>query len=159
MEDKNLVNNSEDYTDILLTLKEWWGEGSYGYKTIDVLFDGRVLLEEKNTTIDEDGKKEKIERNENIAVLDESDLECLGNIIKFIYNNFNENETTMIFDYGVEITVNYDSSNICIKNEEYLYNQLKKILKAFIEKNTSNTKINYSDIEKNFIKDFLANQK
>ena len=159
MEDKNLVNNSEDYTDILLTLKEWWVEGSYGYKTIDVLFDGRVFLEEKNTTIDEDGKKEKTKRNENIAVLDESDLECLGNIIKFIYNNFNENETTMIFDYGVEITVNYDSSNICIKNEEYLYNQLKKILKAFIEKNTSNTKINYSDIEKNFIKDFLANQK
>ncbi len=159
MEDKNLVNNSEDYTDILLTLKEWWVEGSYGYKTIDVLFDGRVFLEEKNTTIDEDGKKEKTKRNENIAVLDESDLECLGNIIKFIYNNVNENETTMIFDYGVEITVNYDSSNICIKNEEYLYNQLKKILKAFIEKNTSNTKINYSDIEKNFIKDFLANQK
>lgn len=159
MENKNLIHNSEDYTDIILTLKEWWGEGSYGYKTINVLFDGRVLLEEKNTIIDEDGKKEKIERNDNIAVLDKSDLECLGNIIKFIYNNFNGNETTMIFDYGVEITVNYDSLNICIKNEEYLYNQLKNILNVFIEKNTSNIKINYSDIEKNFIKDFLANQK
>lgn len=67
MEDKELINNTEDYTNILLTLKEWWGESSYGYKTINILSDGNVLLEESNTIIDENGKKVETEKNENIA--------------------------------------------------------------------------------------------
>ncbi|MCR5146771.1 MAG: hypothetical protein K6B70_05460, partial [Clostridia bacterium] len=128
MGNKELIDNLESNTNILLTLKEWLGEGSYGYKTINILVDGNVLLKESNTIVDENGKKEETERNENIAVLNENDLKCLRTIIEFINKNFSQCETPVIFDYGVEIIMNCDTSNICIKNQSNLYNQLINIL-------------------------------
>lgn len=52
--------------------------------------------------------------------------------------------------------MNCDSANICIKNQSRLYNQLINILNLFIEKNKTNAKIDYSDIENNFIKEFCC---
>lgn len=145
--------NKEDNMEVLLTLKEWWGEGSYGYEKIDVFYDGKVMLEEKNLTINETGKKIENERNEKIATLDENDLVCLSNIIQFINNNFNEHDIPIILDYGVEIIMNCGPLNTCIENETTLYKQLKDLLYVLINKN--NQEINYSDIERKFFEQYL----
>lgn len=145
--------NIEDNIGVLLTLREWWGEGSYGYEKIDVFYDGKVMLEEKNETINETGKKIENERNEEIAILDENDLVCLSNIIQFINNNFNEHDIPQICDYGVEIIMNCGPLNTCIENETTLYKQLKDLLYVLINKN--NQDINYSDIERKFFGQYL----
>lgn len=80
----------------------------------------------------------------------------MNNIIEFINTNFTEHETPTICDYGVEVIINCDSLNICIENEINLYRQLINILNIFIEKNKTNCEINYSSIEKEFIKEYLS---
>jgi len=151
-----IESNTDDYSNTVLTLSEWWGEGDYGYKKIYVLYNGNVLLEERNIVIKENGTKEEIINNQNVTILDKNELTCLKNIIEFINTNFNEQETPMICDYGVEVIINCGPLNICIENEINLYRQLINILNIFIEKNKTNCEINYSSIEKEFIKEYLS---
>lgn len=154
--DPSLYNNipKEDNSSVLLTLKEWWGEGNYGYEKIDVFYNGNVMLEEKKSTIDETGKKVEKERDEKITTLNEKDLACLSDIIQFINTSCKETETSMIFDYGVEIIINCGYLKECIENETTLYEQLKALLNIFINKN--NQELDYLAIKRNFIEEYLS---
>lgn len=152
----NIKENVDDNSSIVLTLKEWWGEGGYGYEKIDVFYNGDVMLEEKNSTIDETGKKVEKERNEKITTLKEKDLTCLNDIIQFINNNYKESETSIIFDYGVEIIISCGYLNYCIENENALYKQFKDLLNIFAFKNNNNQELDYSNIKRNFTEEYLG---
>ena len=148
---QNINENVDDNSSILLTLKEWWGEGSYGHKAIHVFYDGKVLLKEENTIIRENGKKKRMEKNEHIATLDESDLDCLTNIIQVINNNFSNQEIPIICDYGVEVIINCGPLNICIENDEELYDSLKNIVETLIERTKKQAELDYNAIKDIFI--------
>lgn len=148
---QNINENVDDNSSILLTLKEWWGEGSYGHKAIHVFYDGKVLLKEENTIIRENGKKKRMEKNEHIATLDESDLDCLTNIIQVINNNFSNQEIPIICDYGVEVIINCGPLNICIENDAELYDSLKNIVETLIERTKKQAELDYNAIKDIFI--------